>query len=178
MKSKLFSAIRGDWTANPRNWKAHIVLVLYRTSHEIAVRRYTSPVLWAFGIPFLMFYRVLVEWFLGIEIPAKTDIGVPLRLFHGQGLVVNDHSIIGRNCVLRHCTTIGHSLLEDGSAGPSPIIGDDVEIGSNVCIIGAIQIGDRVRVGAGSVVVKDVPSGAVVVGNPARIVKVVEQVTC
>ena len=55
--------------------------------------------------------------------------------------------------------------------GNAPIIGDNVNIGSNTCIIGEITIGDNVVIGAGSVVVKDVPSNVVIVGNPARIIK-------
>lgn len=61
--------------------------------------------------------------------------------------------------------------MEDGSQGPSPVIGDNVDIGANVVIIGGICIGDNVVIGVGSVVTKDVPKGSVVVGNPARIIK-------
>ena len=70
-----------------------------------------------------------------------------------------------------HCTTIGNKELRNGSFSKSPVIGDNVNIGSNVCIIGPISIGTNVIIGAGSVVTKDVPSNSVVVGNPARIIK-------
>jgi putative colanic acid biosynthesis acetyltransferase WcaB len=69
-------------------------------------------------------------------------------------------------------------MLPNGEQGPSPVIGDNVEIGSNVVIIGDISIGDGAIVGAGSVVTKDVPAHAVVVGNPARIIKFKDQVGC
>ena len=55
--------------------------------------------------------------------------------------------------------------------GGSPVIGDNVNIGSNSCIIGELSIGDNVIIGAGSVVVKDVPSNVVVAGNPAKIIR-------
>jgi putative colanic acid biosynthesis acetyltransferase WcaB len=112
-----------------------------------------------------------VEWILGIEIPYKTRIGKGLTLFHRQALVINDGTKIGDNCILRHSTTIGHKLLKDGSHSDSPIIGDNVDIGSNVCVIGSVTIGDNVKIGAGSVIVGDIPSNSIAVGNPARIIK-------
>jgi len=76
--------------------------------------------------------------------------------------------VMGENCTLRNGTTIGHKQLANGSMSGSPRIGNNVDIGANVCIIGDITIGDNVVIGAGSVVVKDVPSNCVVVGNPAK----------
>jgi putative colanic acid biosynthesis acetyltransferase WcaB len=71
---------------------------------------------------------------------------------------------------LRHSTTIGN--LDNGTGQNScPSIGNNVDIGSNVCIIGKVEIGDNVIIGAGSVVVKNIPSNCVVVGNPAKIIK-------
>lgn len=58
--------------------------------------------------------------------------------------------------------------------GAAPTIGDNVNIGSNTCIIGGVSIGDNVVIGAGSVVVKDVPSNVVIAGNPARIIRQLE----
>jgi len=115
-----------------------------------------------------MLYRYFVEWVLGIELPRKLTIGRGLALYHGQGLVVNKSTIIGEYCVLRNSTTIGHKRLADGSFSQCPRIGNNVDIGANVCIIGGITIGDNVTIGAGSVVVKDVPANSVVAGNPAK----------
>jgi len=71
---------------------------------------------------------------------------------------------------LRQSTTIGTKKGCDGSINQSaPIIGDNVDIGSNVVIVGPVKIGNNVSIGAGSVV-KDVPANATVVGNPARII--------
>jgi putative colanic acid biosynthesis acetyltransferase WcaB len=117
----------------------------------------------------MIFYRVLVEWFLCIELPAKTDIGPGLTLDHGQALVVNDHTQIGADCALRHCTTIGCKVLSGGGQGSSPILGDRVDVGSNSVILGDISIGNDVVIGAGAVVIRDVPDRAVVAGNPAKI---------
>ena len=76
----------------------------------------------------------------------------------GRALVVNDHTIIGKGCTLRHSTTIGHKSTGAGGSD-CPRIGDNVNIGPNCVILGAITIGDEVVIGAGSVVVKDVLSG-------------------
>ena len=65
----------------------------------------------------------------------------------------------------RHCTIIGKK------DGRRPIIGNNVELGANVIIIGAIIVGDNVSIGAGSVVVKDIPKNSIVAGNPAKIIK-------
>ena len=59
----------------------------------------------------------------------------------------------------------------DGEGTNGPIIGDNVYLGANVCIIGDIKIGNNVIVGAGAVVVKDVPDNCIVAGNPARIIR-------
>ncbi len=112
-----------------------------------------------------------MEWVLGIELPRKLTVGKGLSLYNGQALVINKSTVIGENCVLRNSTTIGHKKLADGTLSRSPRIGNNVDIGANVCIIGDVTIGDNVIIGAGSVVIKDVPADCVVVGNPARILE-------
>jgi serine acetyltransferase len=85
--------------------------------------------------------------------------------------VINDRAVIGKNVILRHCTTIGVKKKDGGC----PVIGNDVNIGSNVVILGDILIGDGAVVGAGSVVIKDVPPFAVVAGNPARVIRILRE---
>ena len=155
-----------DWKSNYKNPKARFILFLFRLSH-LATK---NKIVFLVFIPYLIFYRILVEWLLCCELPYKTIVGSGLRIYHGQCLVINDGTVIGNNCILRHSTTIGNKQLIDGNYSSSPIIGNNVDIGSNVCIIGPIKIGNNVKIGAGSVVVKDVPSDSIVVGNPARII--------
>lgn len=119
---------------------------------------------------YLGFYHIMVEWFLGIELPRKTRVASGLIIYHGQSLVINQGVTIGANCVLRNSTTIGHKVLKDGTLSKCPVIGDRVDIGANVCIIGEISIGNDVIIGAGTVVVKNIPDNCTVVGNPARII--------
>jgi len=122
-------------------------------------------------ILYLAFYHYYVEWVLGIELPRKLKVGRGLTLYHGQALVINQSVVIGDNCTLRNSTTIGHKKMADGSFGPCPRIGNNVDIGANVIIIGDIEIGDNVSIGAGTVVTKSIPANSVVVGNPARILE-------
>ena len=157
-----------DWDANRGNSKGQLVMLLFRIAQS--VRRLPDP-WWLLGAPYLVCYRLLVEWVLGIELRYKTQVGPRLRLFHAQALVVHEHTVIGEDCTIRQSTTIGNKTLLDGESGACPVIGDRVNIGANAVILGGITIGDGAVIGAGSVVVKDVAAGAVVAGNPARVIR-------
>ena len=156
-----------DWEANRGNAKGRLVLLLFRVAQW--VRGWPEP-WWLLGAPVLAFYRLHVEWVLGIELRFKTRVGPGLRLFHGQGLVVHEGTVIGAHCTLRQSTTIGNKTLADGTPSGCPVLGDRVDVGANAVLIGAIKIGDGAVIGAGAVVVRDVPPGAVVAGNPARVI--------
>ena len=153
-----------DWEANRGNWKSRSALLLYRAAQTV---RSQSPLLRLLGAPVVALYVLYVEWALGIELNLKSKIGPGLRLYHGTGLVIHEAAVLGSNCALRHCTTIG---MKHGPAD-CPTIGNNVDIGSNSVVLGSIHIGDNVVIGAGSVVLHDVASGDVVAGNPARSIK-------
>jgi putative colanic acid biosynthesis acetyltransferase WcaB len=150
-----------DWDANRGNWKSGFALALFRAAQ--AVR--DQPAL--LRLPVTAVYMLLVEWGLGIELNVKSQIGRGLRLYHGCGLVIHEAAVVGRNCVLRHCTTLG---MKNGPAD-CPVLGDNVDVGCNVVILGAVKVGDGAVIGAGSVVLHDVPAGDVVAGNPARSIR-------
>lgn len=87
---------------------------------------------------------------------------------HPSSTYLNAH-YIGRNFTCRQNTTIGNK--SDDKPNERPIIGDNVTLGANVVIIGKVRVGNDVVIGAGSVVVKDIPDNVVVAGNPAKIIK-------
>ena len=157
-----------DWDANRGNIKGRLVMFLFRLA---AWCRALPTPLWWITIPYLAWYEITIIWTLGIEVRYKTKIGSGLGLFHAQALVVHEGTVIGAGCTLRQSTTIGAKRLADGTQSACPVLGDGVDVGANVVILGPVKIGARAVIGAGSVVVKDVPAGAVVAGNPARVIR-------
>ncbi|MEO6520882.1 MAG: serine acetyltransferase [Mucilaginibacter sp.] len=161
----LFAYLFQDRKANSGNIKGQLILFCFRLVQVI--NRHT--LLKIIFFLYLIWYRVNIEWILGVELPRKLTAGKGLIIYHGQALVVNQGVVLGENCVLRNSVTIGHKKLADGSFSGCPRIGNNVDIGANVCIIGDVVIGNNVIIGAGSVVTKSFPDNCVVVGNPARI---------
>lgn len=99
------------------------------------------------------------------ELKAKNVIFI-----HPVGIVINKHVQIGENTLIYQNVTIGDGKRNPETGRTSPIIGKNVVIYSNSVIIGGITIGDKAIIGAGSVVLHDVPAGATVAGNPAKII--------
>jgi serine O-acetyltransferase len=106
----------------------------------------------------------------GIEIHPGARIGKRLFIDHGMGVVVGETAEIGDDCTLYHGVTLGGTRpsREQGGQKRHPTIGNDVIVGSGAQVLGPIRVGDGARIGAAAVVVKEVPDGATMVGNPAR----------
>lgn len=98
-----------------------------------------------------------------IQILRNTKIGYGLYIGHGGPVVVHPTTVIGNNCNLSQFTSIG------SNEGHAAIIGDNVYIGPNVCIVEDVHIGNNVTIGAGSVVTKDIPDNATAAGNYAKV---------
>lgn len=105
----------------------------------------------------------------GIEIHPGAKIGRRVFIDHGMGVVIGETSEIGEDSLIYKGVVLGGTSLEKGKRHPT--LGKNVIVGSNACILGPVKIGDGARIGSGSVVIKDVPAGATVVGVPGKIVE-------
>lgn len=109
----------------------------------------------------------LVRFFTGIEIHPGAKIGRRFFIDHGTGVVIGETAVIGDDVMIYHTVTLGGKSLQQVKRHPT--IGDRVVIGAGAKLIGAITVGNDVTIGANTVVTKDVPSGATVVGASSRI---------
>lgn len=111
-----------------------------------------------------------VEAVTHIELPPQAIIGPGLFLPHAGYVIVASNATIGRHCTLTQGVTIGHRAGGRELSLDSPVIGDRVYVGPGAAILGPVNIGDDVLIGANAVVVNSVSPRAVVVGNPARVI--------
>ena len=109
----------------------------------------------------------------GIEIHPGAEIGKNLFMDHGMGIVIGETAIIKDHVTLYHGVTLGG--VTDAKEKRHPTIEDNVIIGAGAKVLGNIVIGENSKVGAGAVVLKDVPENCTVVGVPAKIVKSKEE---
>jgi len=105
-----------------------------------------------------------------MDIHPNAKIGKGVLLDHGSGLVVGETAVIGDGCLLMHNVTLGKSG-KGNEWDRHPKLGNNVFVGAHACILGNIKINDNAKIGAGSVVLQEVPEGCTAVGNPARIIQ-------
>ncbi len=110
----------------------------------------------------------LGRFWTGIEIHPAAIVGRRVVIDHGMGIVIGETATVGDGCLLYKGVVLGGTQLDHKVRHPQ--IGKGVVIGSNACILGAIHVGDHARIGSGSVVIRDVPAEATVVGVPARVI--------
>ncbi len=121
------------------------------------------------GVPLLpRFLAHLARFFTGIEIHPAARLGKGFFIDHGMGVVIGETVEAGDDCTLYQGVTLGGTSLLGGKRHPT--LGDRVTVGVGAAVLGAITVGDDAKVGAGSVVVRDVPARSTVVGIPARVV--------
>ena len=152
---------RRPWLKEQSIW----AIAVYRFGRRI--ERRPRGLWWTIQDRFYWLVYRFTETLTGISIPRTVQVGPGLRIWHFGNIFINAASVIGANCTLRQGVTIGNR--EDG--GPSPVLEDDVDLGAYAQILGGVRIGRGAKVGAMSVVLIDVPPGAVAVGVPARIIE-------
>ncbi|RYL89921.1 serine O-acetyltransferase [Sporolactobacillus sp. THM7-4] len=111
----------------------------------------------------------LTRFFTGIEIHPGAQIGRRFFMDHGMGIVIGETCEIGDDVTLFQGVTLGGTGKEKGKRHPT--VGNDVLISAGAKVLGSITIGDHSKIGAGSVVLHDVPPDSTVVGIPGRVVK-------
>lgn len=109
------------------------------------------------------------RWITGIEIHPGATIGEGLFIDHGMGVVIGETCEIGNNVVIYQGVTLGGTGKEHGKRHPT--IGNNVLIGSGVKVLGPFKVGDNAKIGAGSVVLNEIPPNCTAVGIPARAIK-------
>ena len=109
----------------------------------------------------------------GIHLGENVIININAVMLDGGDITIGDHTLIGPNCAFyTSCHSLDYLERRKPQETCKPItIGEDCWLGGNVVVLGGVTIGPRTVIGAGSVVVKDIPADCVAVGNPCRVVK-------
>ncbi|MGA2713165.1 MAG: serine O-acetyltransferase [Bryobacteraceae bacterium] len=145
------------------------IILCYPGFHAILMHRLAHR-LYEADIPILPRFVSQVSRFLtGIEIHPGAKIGRRFFIDHGMGVVIGETAEIGDDVLIYQGVTLGGTGNEQGKRHPT--IGNNVVIGTGAKILGSIKIGDDVKIGAGSVVVRPVPDHSTVVGIPGRVVR-------
>lgn len=115
-------------------------------------------------------FSQLAKFFTGIEIHPGAKIGRRLVIDHGTGIVIGETAEIGDDCLLYQGVTLGGTGKDLGKRHPT--LGNNVMVGSGAKVLGPFRVGDNARIAANSVVLREVPNNATVVGVPGRVVKI------
>ena len=149
-----------------RNWLE--VVFLYPGFQALVIHR-LAHWLWNIGVPFVpRLMSHLARALTGIEIHPGATIGCSVFIDHGMGVVIGETAIVGDSALIYQGVTLGGTGKESGKRHPT--LGTGVIVGAGAKVLGNIQIGNNVRIGAGSVVLREVPSDCTVVGVPGRVV--------
>ncbi|MDL2295329.1 serine O-acetyltransferase [Lachnospiraceae bacterium OttesenSCG-928-E19] len=151
-------AIRSDWEVFL--YPSFKVLLHYRVAHHLYTNHHYFWARW-------VSQRGVRK--TGIEIHPGAKIGKGLFIDHGSGVIIGETTIIGNNVTLYQGVTLGGTGKEKGKRHPT--LKDNVMVSAGAKILGSFTIGENSKIGAGSVVLKEIPPNCTVVGVPGRIVK-------
>lgn len=168
----LFNSIKEDIAAvferDPAARSYLEVLLCYPGLHALWAHR-VSHWLWCHGLRLVArFHSQVIRLLTGIEIHPGAQVGHRLFIDHGMGVVIGETTIVGDDVTIYQNVTLGGTGKEKGKRHPT--VGNSVFIGSGAKLLGNITIGQNCRVGAGSVVLHDVPDNSTIVGVPGHIV--------
>ncbi|EPY2274237.1 serine O-acetyltransferase EpsC [Clostridium sporogenes] len=145
------------------------VFILYPFIHALIAYRISH----LFYKAHLFFLARLISqisrFFTGIEIHPGATIGKGLFIDHGMGVVIGETAEVGDNVTLYHGVTLGGTGKDKGKRHPT--VGNNVIIGSGAKVLGPINIGDNVKIGANAVVLHHIPANSTAVGIPAKVVR-------
>ena len=145
------------------------ILILYQGVHATLYHRLAH---WLYCHNWRFLARFVSQWsrfWTGIEIHPGAKIGRRFVIDHGMGIVIGETAEVGDDVLLYHGVTLGGTGKDHGKRHPT--IGNNVLIGCGAKILGPFKVGDNSRIAANSVVLREVPEGATVVGVPGRIVR-------
>lgn len=169
---KIFSRLRKDirviFERDPAAKSTLEVLLCYSGLHAIWLHRISHALFTRGWIVSARLVSNFGRFLTGIEIHPGATIGDGLFIDHGTGIVIGETAEIGRNVTLYQGVTLGGTGKESGKRHPT--IGNNVVVASGAKVLGSFKVGDHAKIGAGSVVLREVPPYATVVGIPGRIV--------
>lgn len=170
----MFEHIRADFKIiqerDPaaRGWLE--IMVCYPGFQALCIHRLSHSV-WKSPIPMKLAARCLSQIsriLTGVEIHPGARIGHSVFIDHGMGVVIGETAEIGNRCLLYQGVTLGGTGKESGKRHPT--LAENVVVGAGAKVLGAIKVGTNTRIGAGSVVVRDVDNDCTVVGIPGRVI--------
>ena len=166
---KIIEDVRSVFARDPAARNVFEVLTCYSGVQAVLFYRLTH-FLWRYRLYWLArFISTIARWVTGIEIHPGAVIGRRFFIDHGMGVVIGETAIIGDDCMLYHGVTLGGTTWDKVKRHPT--LKNGVVIGAGAKILGPIILGENVRVGSNSVVVRSIDDNETVVGIPGRIVR-------